>query len=66
MTSIDQHRRAWLRVGLWSGFLEGWGTTTSASHARPEFDMVTGVSTGALIAPCLHDEHLEGDWLSSD
>ena len=34
-----------------SGFLEGWGTITSASHARPEFDMVTGVSTGALIAP---------------
>ena len=34
-----------------SGFLEGWGTITSTSHARPEFDMVTGVSTGSLIAP---------------
>jgi len=34
-----------------SGFLEGWGAITSGSHARPEFDMVTGVSTGALIAP---------------
>jgi predicted acylesterase/phospholipase RssA len=34
-----------------SGFLEGWGSITSVSHARPEFDMVTGVSTGALIAP---------------
>jgi predicted acylesterase/phospholipase RssA len=34
-----------------SGFLEGWGTVTSSGFERPEFDMVTGVSTGALIAP---------------
>jgi len=34
-----------------AGFLEGWGTATSGSMARPEFDVVTGVSTGALIAP---------------
>jgi hypothetical protein len=30
-----------------SGFLAGW----SDSDTRPEFDVVTGVSTGALIAP---------------
>jgi predicted patatin/cPLA2 family phospholipase len=30
-----------------SGFLSGW----SDSGSRPEFDVVTGVSTGALIAP---------------
>jgi patatin-like phospholipase len=30
-----------------SGFLAGW----SDSGTRPEFDVVTGVSTGALIAP---------------
>jgi hypothetical protein len=30
-----------------AGLLEGW----SASGARPEFKVVTGVSTGALIAP---------------
>ena len=30
-----------------AGFLSGW----SASGARPDFEMVTGVSTGALIAP---------------
>ena len=34
-----------------AGFLEAWGSVTSESHARPEFDMITGVSTGALIAP---------------
>lgn len=35
-----------------AGFLKGWGKIP-ASHplARPEFDVVTGVSTGALIAP---------------
>jgi len=30
-----------------AGFLAGW----SASGTRPEFSMVTGISTGALIAP---------------
>jgi len=34
-----------------SGFLEGWGTIPNGEFARPDFDMVTGVSTGALIAP---------------
>ena len=35
-----------------SSFLKGWGRVPS-SHplARPQFDAVTGVSTGALIAP---------------
>jgi hypothetical protein len=35
-----------------AGFLKGW-TKVSANHplAKPEFDAVTGVSTGALIAP---------------
>ena len=34
-----------------AGFLKGWGTMPDGTMARPEFDMVTGVSTGALIAP---------------
>ncbi|MDD5496416.1 MAG: patatin-like phospholipase family protein [Candidatus Omnitrophica bacterium] len=31
-----------------AGTLCGW----TASHERPTFDIITGVSTGALIAPC--------------
>ncbi len=35
-----------------AGFLEGWGTVPPGPVSRPpEFDIVTGVSTGALIAP---------------
>jgi len=34
-----------------AGFLEGWGMIESGEYARPDFDVVTGVSTGALIAP---------------
>ena len=36
-----------------AGFLKGWGTVPKTDAlARPEtFDIVTGVSTGALIAP---------------
>jgi len=34
-----------------AGFLEGWGTVASGPMVRPEFDVVTGVSTGALISP---------------
>jgi len=34
-----------------AGFLEGWGTIDEGPFQRPEFDVVTGVSTGALIAP---------------
>jgi predicted acylesterase/phospholipase RssA len=33
-----------------AGFLQGWETVTGAT-ALPVFDVVTGVSTGALIAP---------------
>jgi predicted acylesterase/phospholipase RssA len=34
-----------------AGVLEGWGSVTDPVMARPVFDVVTGVSTGALIAP---------------
>lgn len=34
-----------------AGVLEGWGSVTDPSWTRPTFDVVTGVSTGALIAP---------------
>jgi predicted acylesterase/phospholipase RssA len=34
-----------------AGFLEGWGEIESGPFERPEFDLVTGVSTGALLAP---------------
>ena len=35
-----------------AGFLKGWGSIPKTdAQARPEFDIVTGVSTGALIAP---------------
>jgi hypothetical protein len=33
-----------------AGFLKGWGSV-EGDNQRPVFDMVTGVSTGALIAP---------------
>jgi predicted acylesterase/phospholipase RssA len=34
-----------------AGFLKGWGKVPAGEMARPSFDAVTGVSTGALIAP---------------
>ena len=34
-----------------AGFLEGWGQVVDEEFARPEFDSVSGISTGALIAP---------------
>ncbi len=34
-----------------AGFLKGWGKIAPGEMARPQFDAVTGVSTGALIAP---------------
>ena len=34
-----------------AGFLKGWEQVPPGELARPEFDVVTGVSTGALIAP---------------
>lgn len=33
------------------GVLQGWSEVEDPSFKRPEFDLVTGVSTGALIAP---------------
>lgn len=38
------------RGAFGAGFLVGWGEAPG-NAARPEFDVVTGVSTGALIAP---------------
>ncbi len=34
-----------------SGILVGWGRTADAAWRRPDFDVVTGVSTGAMLAP---------------
>lgn len=34
-----------------AGFLVGWGQCPDPEFRRPEFDAVSGVSTGALIAP---------------
>lgn len=34
-----------------AGFLKGWSRVPPGPMAKPQFDAVTGVSTGALIAP---------------
>ncbi len=34
-----------------AGFLVGWGAVSEPQWRRPDFDLVTGVSTGALLAP---------------
>lgn len=34
-----------------AGFLVGWGSVADPRWRRPDFDIVTGVSTGALLAP---------------
>ncbi|AFV83901.1 patatin-like phospholipase family protein [Alteromonas mediterranea] len=34
-----------------AGFLSGWGDVQDKEFSRPDFDSVSGVSTGALIAP---------------
>jgi hypothetical protein len=34
-----------------AGFLNGWAEVRDPAWTRPEFDIVTGVSTGSLIAP---------------
>lgn len=34
-----------------AGVLNGWGSVTAPGMERPKFDVVMGVSTGALIAP---------------
>lgn len=33
-----------------AGFMVGWGQSTDDLYLRPDFDVVTGVSTGALVA----------------
>jgi hypothetical protein len=43
-----------------AGFLAGW-TTVQGELARPKFDVVTGVSTGALIAPFAFTDDLLDD-----
>jgi predicted patatin/cPLA2 family phospholipase len=50
-----------------AGVLRGW----SEAHTRPEFDVVTGVSTGALIAPFAflgpaYDDRLEAIYTNTD
>ena len=37
-----------------AGFLKGWGRVPPGPMARPQFDIVTGGGTGALIAPFAH------------
>lgn len=39
------------RGAFGAGFLAGWGMVDEGRTRRPLFDVVTGVSTGALIAP---------------
>lgn len=34
-----------------AGFLKGWGEVNVQGYHRPHFDSVSGISTGALIAP---------------
>lgn len=34
-----------------AGYLVGWGAISDPQWRRPDFDVVTGVSTGALLAP---------------
>lgn len=34
-----------------AGFLKGWGNVQQKEFLRPSFDSVSGISTGALIAP---------------
>ena len=34
-----------------AGFLKGWGSVREGGLPRPQFEIVSGVSTGALIAP---------------
>ena len=39
------------RGAFGAGFLVGWGQVQDPEFRRPDFDIVTGVSTGALLAP---------------
>ncbi len=34
-----------------AGFLKGWGKVTKTNYTRPQFDSISGISTGSLIAP---------------
>ncbi|MBL8963308.1 MAG: patatin-like phospholipase family protein [Phycisphaeraceae bacterium] len=62
-----------------AGVLVGWGSISDPEWKRPDFDVVTGVSTGALLAPfafvgtdeaCMAVEHLyrhpKKDWLKDN
>jgi Patatin-like phospholipase len=45
-----------------AGFLKGWRTILKSNPlSRPRFDVVTGVSTGALIAPFAYLDDTESD-----
>ena len=37
--------------GFAAGFLKGWGEIQDPKYTRPEFDYVTGASSGASLAP---------------
>lgn len=39
------------RGAFGAGFLRAWGSVEDPAYAKPTFDVVTGVSAGALIAP---------------
>ncbi len=34
-----------------AGFLKGWGKVSKIDYARPQFDSISGISTGSLLAP---------------
>jgi len=34
-----------------AGFLKGWGKVSKMGYTRPQFDSISGISTGSLIAP---------------
>ena len=42
------------RGAFGAGFMVGWGSASNPADRRPDFDVVTGVSTGALIAPFVY------------
>src|SRR5262245_5988607 len=61
-----------------AAYLRGWGSVSDADMARPEFDIVNGVSTGALISPFAFVgdsrayakivnlyEHPQADWVAT-
>ena len=34
-----------------AGFLKGWGKVNKIDYTRPQFDSISGISTGSLLAP---------------